>query len=265
MNPIKKFALAASYVTCLPLYRFKANEEIDLSGLAKYLPLVGLLLGLILSISSILLTLLGVNDILAAVLLTVLWLLLTNGLHLDGVMDTADGIFSHQNQERMLVIMQDSRVGNFGVLTGVCILLLKIAAMQAIFSTSLPVILLIAPIFGRVAECYAIGRYQYARAEGKGKIWHDTTKLPLDLMVALIVPLALCAYLVYIGFYYVITYAIASLITGLIAAAYLNKKVGGHTGDTYGAVVELTESISMILLILLSGLFTLLAGLGAHH
>lgn len=259
MNPLKKFALAASYVTCLPLYRFKAGEEVDMSGLALYLPLVGLVLGLILSLSSLLCTILGANDLLSAVILTVLWMVLTNGIHLDGLMDTADGIFSHQDQERMLAIMQDSRVGNFGVLTGVSVLLLKVAAMQAIWSTSLPVILLLAPVFGRVAECYAIGRYKYARAEGKGKIWHDTMQFPRDLLIAVLLPLAITAYLFYAGFFYVLTYVVTSMLCGLIASAYLNKKVGGHTGDTYGAVVEITECGSMILLILLSGLFTWLA------
>ncbi|NJL73173.1 MAG: adenosylcobinamide-GDP ribazoletransferase, partial [Candidatus Competibacteraceae bacterium] len=82
------------------------------------------------------------------VLLAVLWLLLTGGLHMDGLMDTADGIFSHQSRERMLEIMHDPRVGNFGVLSGVSVLLIKITGMAALSGSGLSTVLLIAPDVG---------------------------------------------------------------------------------------------------------------------
>ena len=257
MQFLKRFRLTLGYITCLPLAGKVEGEPV---GLAKYLPSVGLLLGGILSIASMLLTALSVDSLFSAVLLAVLWLLLTGGLHMDGLMDTADGIFSHQSRERMLEIMQDPRVGNFGVLSGVSLLLIKITGMAALSGSGLSTVLLLAPMWARLAECYAIGKYSYARAAGKGKIWHDSTSYPSDLIKAAILPLAVSAGLVCLGQYYVLSFTLISMITALSTASYLNRKLQGHTGDTYGAVVELNEALSIAGLVLLSSILHKLAG-----
>lgn len=257
MNPFsllikstKRLVLAASYITSLPLAKlFKLKEEDyqDLSGLAKYLPTVGLLLGALLTVSCLIMTAFGVDRLLQAALLSVLWLMVTGALHMDGLMDTADGIFSHQNRDRMLAIMQDSRVGNFGALSGLSVFLLKFAALATMPEPSLPTALLLTPALGRLAEVYAIGRYEYAKPEGKGKIWHDSTRLPGDFILAIIFP-AICALLLFIkGELYVLFLILAALICGLFFSAYLNRRLSGHTGDTYGAVVELTETGTLVL------------------
>jgi len=258
-NPLAKFALATSYITIIPLSKLlqiegETNDTELLAGLTKYLPSVGMLIGLVLCSLSFLLSLgpeAGIRPILNAVMITIAWLVTTGALHFDGLMDTADGIFSHRNRERMLEIMQDSRVGNFGALTGIAVFALKVSAMAAISPQALPLALFLIPMWSRFAEAYAIAHYPYAKPEGKGKVWHDTTKVPNDLLIALIVPLFFTVVLGIIVSESAYVTAIFAAFSGLAAGSYLNTKLGGHTGDTYGAVVEISETLTLVGLALL--------------
>jgi adenosylcobinamide-GDP ribazoletransferase len=251
-NLLTKFIHTASYVTIIPLARLlpaSAVNDDSLKGLAIYLPAVGAMLGGILACTCLILEKLNTPNLLLATIITILWLTLTGGLHFDGLMDTADGIFSHRSKERMLEIMQDSRVGNFAVMVGIANFVLKVAALTALSAQMLPALLLFAPCLARLAETFAIGAFPYARAEGKGKVWHDTMRFPKDIFGAALVPISLligCTIaskgaLLLPGALY---FATACSI-GIISAAYLNNRLGGHTGDTYGAVVELTETLTL--------------------
>lgn len=281
MSFFRKFAMATSYVTILPLaclvkekeakakqakqLKEDAREEApetlpkaeglsDLDGLAKYLPAVGALLGAILALSAMAITLLTHSSLLTATIITVEWLILTGGLHFDGLMDTADGIFSHRSRERMLEIMQDSRVGNMAVMAGVSVFALKVAALSTFPAEVLPVLLVLSPALARLSETFAIAAYPYARAEGKGKIWHDSTRFPADVLAAAVIPLALVAAFSYLLGAAAITvaYLLISLAVGWAASAYFASRLGGHTGDTYGAVVEITETISLVMFSLMA-------------
>src|SRR5215472_10652299 len=113
----------------------RAEAELIIGSL--YFPLVGLLLGLILSLLAILSGPYLPSLALAALLVVVnIWL--TGGLHLDGLMDACDGLFGGRNPERKLEIMRDSRVGSFGVLGGVSAILLKFALLASTSLHQLP-------------------------------------------------------------------------------------------------------------------------------
>ncbi len=243
---IKDLALALSYVTCFRLIRISYVEDTALSGLSKYLPSAGILIGLFLCLVVQITAGLGDNKLLMATVVAVSWLWLTGGLHLDGLMDTADGIFSHQSRERILEIMHDSRVGNFGVLAGVSILLIKIASLASLPHHALLVAVLSIPAWARWCETYAIGRFAYAREQGKGKIWHQTTSYPGDLIRAALPILLVSGALLFKGDPLTVLLPVVLTIgAGLISAHWLNRKIGGHTGDTYGAVVELAETFGL--------------------
>ncbi len=248
MNFLRRLALTASYVTCLPIYKVDVETSDDmLSGLSKYLPTVGLLIGICLLLGAKVLELVPAPYLVQGAVLTVLWFVFTSGLHLDGLMDTADGIFSHQNPARMLEIMQDPRVGNFGVIIGILLLLTKFAALSSLGANALFASIFLIPAFARLAEVYAIGKFDYLREQGKGKIWHDTTDYPRDFWMSAFLPIA-CT----IGVLYKTSSLIflavpaATLIGGIVCALWLNKKLGGHTGDTYGATVEFAEAAGLL-------------------
>lgn len=253
MRTFRRFLLTLSYVTSLPL---KGVADIDdyeasLAGLAKYLPAAGVIIGTCLAgIAAALLLNMHAPHLVAGAVLTVSWLCLTGGLHFDGLMDAADGIFSHRSKERMLEIMMDSRVGNFGALAGLAVLLIKFACVTSLCGKIflLLAILFITPAWARWCELYAIGRFPYARAEGKGKIWHDSTRFPADIFKGIVIPLlvsviaatkvGLSPILLVVGF---------GILCGLVASHWLASHIDGHTGDTYGAVVELSETGCLLL------------------
>jgi adenosylcobinamide-GDP ribazoletransferase len=247
MRAFRRLLIAAACVTALPIARRDKTVD-ELSGLAKYLPAVGALISLILIAIACLLRAANVPPLMMSFCLTVAWIVVTGAIHLDGCMDAADGVFSHRSRERMLEIMQDSRVGNFGVLAGIFIAGGKFAALACAGYASSLLALLLLPAWARWCEVYTIGWFPYAREQGMGKIWHDTCHFKRDIWLAAWVPIALTAgAAVYFGALNALIVTIFAITSGLAAAFWLGYAVGGHTGDTYGAVVELSETGALVL------------------
>lgn len=245
---LRRLKITVSYVTCLPLTRIDFSEPQLLHGLSKYLPLAGLIIGTMLFTLNSALAITRAEPIVTAFLLTVTWLILTNGLHFDGLMDTADGIFSHQSKERMLEIMMDSRVGNFGAITGFIILLGKFVTINSLTGAALGACLIVIPAWARWCELYSIGKFPYAKVDGKGKVWHDTTVFPIDLFKGAAPPLAVTAAFALAGYPMVWTAMLFCVGSGILFSHIMNSKLGGQTGDTYGATVEISELCSLLAL-----------------
>lgn len=240
--------------------------------IARFAPLVGVLIGMVLVLGDTLLGWLGIAYFSRAVLLVSLWVLLTGGLHLDGVMDTADGL-AVQNPQQRLQVMQDSRTGAFGVLAAVLLIFLKVAALTDLSNLSnlsispsnslaVPLLtslfslknfgLLLAPTWGRWGQVLAIALYPYLKPTGKGAFLKQELRLPADLFwgmacLGILTGLQIWSmghWLVVLGIF--LGGAIISGLTGY----WFDRQLGGHTGDTYGAVVEWTEAIFLIFLVI---------------
>ncbi len=254
MKWLEKFTLTLSYITCIPL-RGLGNDQNQLSGLANYLAPAGFFIGLLLICEYELLNYLHASQILSAAIITISWFLITGGLHFDGLMDTADGIFSHSHPERMIEIMSDSRTGNFGAIVGMSVLLVKFACLACLSPLFIKLALLLIPGWARWCETYAISSFPYAKKSGKGKIWHDTCSFPQDTLLSSIVPLLITFFIIVYGnisWTLISTIAIVTVVIGSICALWLNSVLKGHTGDTYGCVVEISETFSLVVLALLS-------------
>lgn len=251
----KRLVLTASYVTACPFLSTPSSDN-DLVGLAKYLPCVGVLVGCFLAIEYWLLLLFGSDTLVCSLVLTISWIVITGGIHLDGLMDTADGIFSHRSRERMLEIMHDPRVGNFGAVSGFCLVLVKLVALSKLPFLPTVAALLTVPLWARWTAVLAIGGYPYLRQSGMGKIWHDSMRVPSDLILSSVVPL-----LISIGICHFFGQPIYSLIsiftisTGVLTAFLINRILKGQTGDTYGAIIETAEAGGLLLSAIISNLF----------
>ncbi|RYD06650.1 hypothetical protein N752_02975 [Desulforamulus aquiferis] len=161
---LNSLRLAISFLTVLPFY----NKEVDNQEMGRsvsYYTLVGLLLGTISAGVCLGLRYLGLT-IAADITAIVTVIILTGGLHLDGLMDTADGVLSGRSRERKLEIMKDSRVGAMGVLALVVVMMLKIAFLLEINGDLKFIALILAPTAGRWAMVFGITRYPYARPSG---------------------------------------------------------------------------------------------------
>jgi adenosylcobinamide-GDP ribazoletransferase len=210
-----------------------------------YFPLVGLLLACVLWLLVLLLTPL-VPQLALAALLVVGLVTLTGGLHLDGLMDTCDGLLGGSTRERKLEIMRDSRVGSFGVLGGACILLLKFALFASVSVPGLPLALLLALPPARWAMLLALRVFPSARPTGLGAAYHQAVTTEEVLLAGII---ALAIVLVagqLIGLIVWMTVTVVALVLGF----WITRSIGGLTGDSYGAIAEVVEVLALLVVVL---------------
>ncbi|MBU6229047.1 MAG: adenosylcobinamide-GDP ribazoletransferase [Cyanobacteria bacterium REEB459] len=238
---LARLAGAILFYTCLPLpSRWQPRFE----GIATLAPLVGLGLAALLALVDRGLDYGGMAIGLRSGLVVGLWVWLTGGLHLDGAMDTADGL-AVSDPDRRLAVMADSRVGAFGTLAAIALLGLKTLAL-ADLSSGRGLVVAAAALWGRWGQVLAIAGYPYLRPAGKGALHKIHLQLPIDLFPGLGLGIGLA---VVWGYAYPsqIGLAIGTLSSGLVLAwivpAWLNYRLGGHTGDSYGATVEWVETL----------------------
>jgi adenosylcobinamide-GDP ribazoletransferase len=241
---------AVRFLTILPLPgRTQLFEQAETAPHlvvgGAYFPLVGLLLACVLWLLVLLLTPL-VPQLALAALLVVGLVILTGGLHLDGLMDTCDGLLGGSTRERKLEIMRDSRVGSFGVLGGACILLLKFALFASVSAHGLPLALLLALPSARWAMLLALRVFPSARSTGLGAAYHQAVTTEGVLLASII---ALAIVLVagqLIGLTVWVTVTVAALVLGF----WITRSIGGLTGDSYGAIAEVVEVVALLVVVL---------------
>ncbi len=244
---IRAFALALQLLTRLPVpssSRPPRPEELGLSVL--FFPAVGLLIGALLAGLHTVLWLVD-PGVLAALVLA-MWVLLTGGLHLDGLADTADAWIGGQgHRDRTLAIMKDSRSGPIAIVAVVLVLLAKFAALQALLAGDARAILLLAPVLGRMAIVLLLITTPYVRPDGLGAPYASyLPRLSCGLLVLLIAA-ATVAVLEWQG-----GALLAALGVGFVGWRHgLMVRLGGTTGDTLGAACELAETITLLTLALL--------------
>jgi len=224
---------AFQFLTTFPAVIRHAFSAQELGRAVGFFPLVGLALGGVLYGLDYSLSLVFPLPV-TAILVLAAWLLLTRALHFDGFLDTCDGLFGGFTPERRLEIMRDSRVGAFGVAGGGLLLLAKYAALVSLQGLSG---LVFAPVLGRWVLSIAIFAYPYAREKGLGRDMKDNVRWPqviLATVVAVIVAWLLA------GWMGLLAFALAGIVLWL-GAGFVLRRIPGLTGDSYGALCELTE------------------------
>jgi adenosylcobinamide-GDP ribazoletransferase len=243
---VREFLRAISFLTILPVGQIPLSEERELARTMAFFPLVGLVIGLLLTFGHYLLSLLFPKPL-------VLWLtigllaFLTRGLHLDGFADTMDGLASGGTRERILEVMRDSRIGAFGVISLILLIGAKYIALDQILNPSLPYSLILMAVLGRNAMVLVCYRSPYARSDG-GLAKPFTENLGArEMVLSLVSAFGISLFL--IGVKGIVVF----LGIGLFSLGYRFfsiKKLGGVTGDILGAANELAELLCLILLII---------------
>jgi adenosylcobinamide-GDP ribazoletransferase len=238
------FLAALQFLTVVPPLVRRPFSPAELGRAVGWFPVVGLLLGWTLAWANYAFGLVFPPAVVAALILTT-WVLATGALHLDGFLDCCDGLFGGHTAEARLRIMRDERVGAFAVIGGVLLMLVKYACLASLADRT--VALLAAPTLGRWGMAIAVVAFPYARAEGLGRAMKDHAGWRQGLFagVSAIVAVALMAH--WIG---MAALAVALLTTGTVAAFVLCR-LPGLTGDVYGSVCEVVET--MILLVFVAG------------
>jgi adenosylcobinamide-GDP ribazoletransferase len=229
------FLEAVRFLTVIPIPLRKAPTAGTMVGSA-YFPLVGALIGGLLVLASKLLTCLWSAQLVSAILV-VIWAVLTGGLHLDGLADASDAMLSRRTRTQKLAIMKDSSVGAFGALAVFCALLLKASFLNELSTTLQLQALALAPALGRWALVQAAFFYPAAREEGMGRLFSEHTRAR-DFAIATLLVAGLA--LLLLSFWGLVVFGGIWLMAALINRSF-SKALGGLTGDTYGALCEVSE------------------------
>lgn len=235
---------ALAFLTIVPTGRAAEASAGDLARSAMAFPLVGLCIGGLLAGFSTLGRLAGIPEAIADLVLVGILAFLTGGLHLDGLADAADGLGGGWDRDRVLEIMRDSRIGTFGAVALVIVLLGKYEALRTLSAPVKPWMLLLFPVLGRWAAVQVAYLSPYVgRPEGTGRaiteqvggselFWALATTLPAAVLLR--------------GWRGLILLVACSAATWRFAR-YCRRRLGGITGDIIGAAVEGNEVLALAL------------------
>lgn len=234
---------ALGFLTALPVPR-RDVTPVTLGRSLIFFPFVGLLVGLLLFGLDRVLAWVLPGGVRAALLLMAL-IALTRGLHLDGLIDCCDGLFGGFTPERRREIMRDSRVGAFGVLGAVAFLLLRYSGIVALDGGWRLVGLVLPSVMGRWAMTAAIVAYPYGRAEGMGADFKRAAgwwQAGLATIAAVVLGAA-------VWWPWGAVALIPAVLMLMLVAHFILGRLGGMTGDCYGAINELVEVAILLIVI----------------
>lgn len=242
---MKSIISAIQFLTVLPL-GMKTDEK-DLGRSIPWFPVAGLCVGggsaLVYWAAIRLQIPIPVSSCIAILSLTVL----SGGLHLDGLADSADGLFSHRPPERIIEIMKDSRIGTMGVLALIFALLLKWLALSSLEpKLAIPALILV-PCASRAAMSVSLAIFPCARQDGLAKLF-ISHRHPIDILFSAAIAIAAGWFCLHVDGTIM---AIIPVLTGVAFSFYCKNKIGGITGDTLGSVSELGETAAFLAAVIL--------------
>jgi adenosylcobinamide-GDP ribazoletransferase len=248
MNRLRPLLIALQFLTLLPIeLRPPPGGEESGRSLLHY-PLVGLLIGLMLAGCAWLFE--DLSDLLAAALLLSLWVGASGGLHLDGLADSADAwLGGYGDRERTLAIMKDPRSGPIAVVVLVLVLLLKFAAIASLLSQQALRPLVLAPLLGRSALVALFLTTPYVRPGGLGALLAQ--HMPRGACLAMLIGIAS---LTALGLGRTGIFLLCATAAAFLFLRWLmSRRLGGTTGDTAGALLEVTETVALVTAAVVNG------------
>ncbi len=227
-----------AFITILPAGK---NPPYSPVGMVRFFPVVGIIIGVLLVIVDAIASQLWAPPVVA--LIDLIFLVgVTGAFHLDGLGDTADGMFSHRGRERALEIMKDSRTGMMGLVAVVLGLALKLAGLWSVKTTGTALqimgILIVVPAYARASMIFGIKFLNYGRkGPGTGKDLFNRPMGTADFLYCLI-PLFISLFLGYKGL--VLTFGFC--LGTFVILRFYKKNMGCITGDMLGAMTEALEA-----------------------
>ena len=248
---LKSFLAALAFLTPVRVPQAWAADETGLPSTPPFFPLVGVLIGGVGAAVTF-----GLDRILPSLpvaVLVVLWLVASSGgLHMDGLADTADGLLSCRPRGRVLEIMRDSHIGTMGVLAVTGVLLAKVALIASIAGPMRWRLVLLAPIAGRCALLLVMCVFPYARPEGGlGTVFQVCGRRAALLAAWAVAVLLVAGWLC--AFVRGLAIASTAVAGSLLLGWYVQRRIGGYTGDTLGATSELIEVVPFLIAAIWTG------------
>jgi adenosylcobinamide-GDP ribazoletransferase len=231
MQIIKSITMMILFFTRIPVKHEFEFDDYDYDIGIMFFPVIGVIIGLGLMLIKLLTS--YANPYVSALLMLVFYIWITGGIHIDGLSDTFDGVFSGRDRDRIFEIMKDSRVGAFGAIS---ISLLLISYIILFADNSAGAVLVMA-VAGKGSVLAAASISEYARKDtGLGTRFVEQCK-DRERYIGLGFTAILC---LFIDYRLIVPTVGAFIVSGLITQ-YMKKKLGGMTGDTLGFVNEISQ------------------------
>ena len=243
------FLLALGFFTRIPVPSFADFQETELNQSIKYFPLIGIIIGclgaLIFYLASFILP-----QALAVLISMAATIFATGAFHEDGLADSADGLGGGWQREQVLAIMQDSRLGTYGAVALFFALMTKFQLLVAMHANTMMMFLICAHALSRLSAVWLMVALPYVKSSGKSKPL-ATEISRVDCWLANLfglLPLLVLLWVIQITAQnWQVTLAYVCWLVGLIGAGWfwwlllLKRKLGGYTGDTLGAMQQISE------------------------
>lgn len=257
---MKKFINILQFLTRITIDKNISYERNMGSGLI-YFPLVGAIIGLLMTIVGLILSkLINVqySNIIIATLVVFTEVVLTGGLHIDGFGDTFDGMLSYRNKDEILRIMKDPRLGTNGLLAVIFLILFKVLAIFLLLGSKNIWPIFLMPILGRYVCVVLSYKTIPARSSGMGNMFIGKCDIGTLVATSSICGLvAMIMSLVFTANIMISIFTLASIPLLYVFAGIFEyliyKKIDGLTGDVLGCGIELAELIFLIYIIIIIG------------
>ncbi len=225
---------AVSFLTVVPVANAHGGPGERLGRV--YFPAIGALLGLVAGGVFVAVSALA-SPLLAAACAVAVLAALTGAIHLDGLADSADGLFKSGDAARRLEVMRDPRLGSYGVTAIVAVLLLEVSALAAMTPSRAFAALVVAGALSRAAVLYVIAFVPYARSAGLGvAAWDRAGRVP-DLSAGSAIAVLVCL----LDWRHATAAALVVALVTVSLSAFARRRLGGATGDVCGAAAELAQ------------------------
>lgn len=238
---------AVQFLTILPIKNMAGADTKKLGASSLYFPVVGALLGLFLAaLDKFLYPVLPA--FLVNVILIFALIIVTGGMHIDGLADSCDALFCGREKEGILSIMREVHLGTFGILGIVGIVLFKLALLFSIPQELRQISLILMALLSRYSMSAAVILFPYARDEGKAKAFFENKAIK-DFFFPTLITLTISVLI-----FKMYGLAVFSLVLGytFLLGCWLKRKIGGMTGDTLGALSETSEALVLFTMVILS-------------
>ncbi len=244
MNMLRPFLIATQFLTSIPVPSAGTANNGELGRSLLFYPLVGLIIGFLFVIVALACS--SLNPLLMATLIITTWVLITGGLHLDGLADTADAwLGGLGSKTRTMEIMKDPRAGPMGVLALLLVVLLKISTVYSLLPIYPVYYLILPPMLGRCLAVVLLASTPYVREQGLGENMSRELNKDKIYLLMTIISILLFLFINLTGLLVVLS--CASLF--MVFRHQLLKRLGGCTGDTIGALIEICEVTVLLVLI----------------
>ncbi|HEY7885765.1 MAG TPA: adenosylcobinamide-GDP ribazoletransferase [Cellvibrionaceae bacterium] len=253
-QPMQAFLYALVFLTRLPLAHWLTDVSRENRERAVlYYPLVGAVIGLLLV--AVVLATAALGPLMSAALVILAWVVITGALHLDGLADCLDGYYAghkeselDQRRQRVLQVMQDPTSGAVAVAGMIVLLLLKFSALSSLLNTAIPIAhLLVVTVLARTGILWLISITEYAKTDGTA----PALSAPVINGCLAVVLLVAALLVIFLPLWQVVGFIVALALLTLWWRQLWLKTIGGYTGDCLGALVEMSETLLLIVVLIL--------------